>query len=398
MVVAGEASADQHGAALVRALHRSRPEVRCWGAGGVLMRAEGFEAVVPAEQLAVAGLTEVLLSLPRIWSLGRKLAAEAAQRHPAAIVLIDLPDFNLRLAKRLAPLGIPVVYYVSPQIWAWRQHRVAQIKQLVTQMLCILPFEQTFYQKHGVSAQFVGHPLAEEIPTPLERNAAREELGIQAQHYPVLALVPGSRPKEVKRHLPAMLQAVRLIKRRFPGVLAVIPVASTIPRRTVQRLIKGAGVAAMVVEGQASQSVAASDAAMVCSGTATLQTALLNRPMVVVYKLSWLSYVILRRMVKVPFISLVNLIANRRVVPELIQGEVTAAKLYDETRRFLEDPAERLRLAYDFNQLRQRLGDGHTAAKVAAAVLNYVPEARRITRPLPGTLNAVRPRPGSEPA
>lgn len=390
MIVAGEASADQHGESLVQALRAQRPGIATWGAGGDSMARAGFEVVVPARKLAVAGLTEVVFALPRIaWQM-RKLVREARRRRPAVIVLMDLPDFNLRLAKRLHPLQIPIVYYISPQLWAWRPKRVEQIKAWVTQMLCILPFEHAFYLKHGVRAQFVGHPLVEQLPPSPNRARARQTLGISGTEGPVIALLPGSREQEVKRHLPIMLRSVQLLKRRHPDLQSIIPVANTIRRQSVERLIRRHKVPAVVVDAQAVDALSASDVAVVCSGTATLQAALLSRPMVVVYRVSWLTYFLLKRMVKVPFISLVNLIAGRKVVPELVQGELTAARVDEEVRHTLEDPLLRVRLTQDYTEIRQALGRGGTAATVARVVLDYVPERRRTTQPVPGTLPAVR--------
>jgi lipid-A-disaccharide synthase len=368
LIVAGEASADLHGASLVAALRTLSPSTRLWGAGGAAMRSAGFEADVRAERIAVAGLTEILTALPRIWRCLRRLERLARERRPAVIVLIDLPDFNLRLARRLRSLGIPIVYYISPQLWAWREKRVEQIRALVDQMLCILPFEQSFYERHGVRAQFVGHPLVRQLAGGIDRNQAKNSLGLTSEQGPVLALLPGSRPKEVSRHLPPMLEGVKRIKRYFPNAIPVIPVASTIQRRRVQSLVDRAGVPAVIVDGQAVEALAASDVAVVCSGTATLQAALLGRPMVVVYRVSWLTYQIVRRLVRVSQIALVNLIAGRAVVPELVQDRLTPAAIDAEVRRFLEDPL-----------LRIRTRQGQGAAHEAQARAGRRPEVGAVT-------------------
>ncbi len=390
MIVAGEASADDHGAALLAALLRARPGIHCWGVGGRAMKELGFECVYDAQAISIAGLTEVLFAIPRIFMILRRLTHLVGSRRPDVVVLLDLPDFNLRLAKRLQHLQIPVVYYISPQVWAWRSGRVEQIRELVSQMLCILPFEQTFYQERGVRAQFVGHPLVEALPEHPDRKQARLSLGIGSEQQPVIALLPGSRPKEVSRHLSVMLEALKLTKRQFPDLLAVIPVASTIPRKSIEKYTRRAGIAVQVIDGQSTQALIACDAAVVCSGTSTLQTALLNRPMVVVYKTSWLTYRIVKRLVKVAYISLVNLIAEREVVPELVQSAMTPSAIDGELRAFLEDPVARIRLGQVFTSIRRKLGGAPTAERVAGIVLNYVPEARRLTTPVPGTMNTVR--------
>jgi lipid-A-disaccharide synthase len=374
MIVAGEASADLHGAKLVETLRLARSELHVWGVGGKAMREVGFDAVVPAEKISVAGLTEVLFAIPRIWGILRKLTALVKERRPDVVVLIDLPDFNLRLAQRIHALGIPIVYYISPQVWAWRQKRVELIRKVVTQMLVILPFEQAFYQKHGVRAQFVGHPLVEELPEAPDRDAARRNLNISDRGQPVIAILPGSRDKEVSRHLPVMLEGIRLLKRHFPELVAFVPVASTIPMAHVQRLIAKSGVRVNAVPEGATEVLSAADAAVVCSGTATLQTALLSRPMVVVYRVSWLTYQILKRLVKVAHIALVNLIANRRLVTELVQGDLTAENISTELRKLLEDPVARMRLNQEFAGIRRALGRGGTATQVSRVVLNYIPD------------------------
>jgi lipid-A-disaccharide synthase len=374
MIVAGEASADLHGAKLVESLRGARPQLHVWGVGGAAMRAEGFDAVVPAEKISVAGLTEVLFAIPRLWGILRRLTALVAERRPDVVVLIDLPDFNLRLARRIKKLGIPVVYYISPQVWAWRKKRVHMIREVVTQMLVILPFEQSFYQEHGVSAQFVGHPLVEELPESPDRDRARRELGVAEKASPVLAVLPGSRHKEVTRHLPVMLEGVRLLKLRFPDLSALVPVASTIPMRLVESIVSASGVRGVTpVAEKATECLAAADAAIVCSGTATLQTALLARPMVVVYRASWLTYQILKRLITVTHIALVNLIAGRRLVAELIQGELTPKNIETEVVKLLDDPVHRMRLNQEFQAIRKSLGRGGTATQVARVVLNYIP-------------------------
>ncbi|MEZ4273204.1 MAG: lipid-A-disaccharide synthase [Myxococcota bacterium] len=376
MIVAGEASADLHGAALVAELKRRMPDLSLWGAGGDAMVERGFEAVVPAQALAVAGLTEVLLALPRLLGAMRHLVDLGRTRLPDVIVLIDLPDFNLRLAKRLKGLGIPIVYYVSPQLWAWRPRRVRQIRQRISKMLCILPFEIPFYRRHNVPAQFVGHPLVELLRNPPERQQARRGLGLDEGFGPVLALLPGSRYKEVSRHLPIMLDGVGILRHRFPDLQVVIPAANTIPHQLVEQLVQASGVEAQITQGQATECLAAADVAVVCSGTATLQAALVGRPMVVVYRVSWLTFFILKRLVKVAYIALVNLVAGRRLVPELIQSQFTAKAVDTEVGVLLSDSAARVRLATELRSLRDDLDGGDPAVHVANVVCHYLKTAK----------------------
>lgn len=381
MIVAGESSADLHGAELVVELTRQRPDLPLFGVGGPKMRAHGFEALIPAESMSLAGLTEVFFALPRMFGYMKQLVRAAVARRPAVVVLIDLPDFNLRLAKRLKKHNIPVVYYISPQLWAWRKGRVAQIRRYVDRMLVILPFEKEFYDQHGVPVEFVGHPLVEELPLKPDAEQARQTLGLPPRPQPIIALLPGSRTKEVTRHLPVMLKSVALLRRRYPTLMPVLPIANTISEELVQSLVRAADVEVHLVSERSTEVLSAADAAIVCSGTSTLQTALLERPMVVVYRVSWLSYLILKRLVKVAHIALVNLIANRRLVPELVQDAFTPSNVCEKITFFLDHPDQRATLTRDLAQLRESLGQGGTAVRVTATILSFLPTESKEKQP-----------------
>ena len=375
MIVAGEASADLHGAEVVAQLNTRYPALNIFGVGGKAMRAHNFEALVPAEEMSLAGLTEVLLGLPKMFRIMSLLTAQVKIRRPAVVMLIDLPDFNIRLARRLKKIGIPVVYYISPQIWAWRQGRVEQIRQFIDKMLVILPFEKEFYKKHEVDVEFVGHPLVEELSGAPTQREARAQLGLGSTQAPVVALMPGSRRKEVSRHLPVMLQAIALLRQESPNLRALIPVASTISQDWVTQLVGKTGVDAQIIDGQAVEIIRAADAAVVCSGTSTLQTALLHRPMVVVYKVSWLTHVILRRLIKVAHIALVNLIAGKELVTELVQNAFTPRRLTDELRIILNNADKQQTLRLGFDEIRATLGDGAVASRVVDALADYLPQS-----------------------
>jgi len=375
MIIAGESSADLHGSELVEELSLRCPNLQLFGVGGPKMRSGGFEALIDAESMSLAGLTEVFFALPRMFRYMRLLLRAAIRRRPAVVVLIDLPDFNLRLAKRLKKYNIPVIYYISPQLWAWRKGRVEQIKKYVDRMLVILPFEKEFYDQAGVPVEFVGHPLVEELPLKPDPEAARRKLGISPGSKPVIALLPGSRKKEVSRHLPIMLRSVQLLKKRYPSLISVLPVANTIEPALVQSLVHAADVEVQIIQEQSTEVISAADAAIVCSGTTTLQTALLARPMVVVYRVSWLSYLVLKRLVKVAHIGLVNLIAQRRLVPELIQNSFTPENVCDEITFFLEHQSDTALLTRELEQLRETLGQGGTAKRVTDTILGFIPSA-----------------------
>lgn len=379
-MVAGEASADAHGAQVLGALKAQYGAVSVFGIGGPALRAQGMEVLVGAEDMALAGLTEVLWALPRmvrtLWSLVRTAQA----RQPCVAVLLDLPDFNLPLAKRLKKLGIPVIYYISPQVWAWRAGRVRHIRRWVDKMLVILPFEEAFYRRHAVPAEFVGHPLTEHLPDPSPEEG-KQLARARLRHLPVdgrvVALLPGSRRKEVLRHLPVMLAAVAQLRQQgHDGLMALVPVASTLEPQWVQDIVDASGISVRVLRGQHQDALLACDAAMVCSGTATLETALIGRPMVVVYRVSALSYHILRWLISVAHIALVNLIAQERLVPELVQGDMTAQALANETATWLVPSPKRTLLMHKLRALRDRLGYRRPSSAVAQAIEHYLPAHR----------------------
>ena len=344
LVVALEASADLHGAAVLRELRALRPGLRAFGAAGPLLRAEGCEALVRAEDLSVMGIAEVLPALPRILRALRTLRRAAAERQPGAALLIDSPDFNLRLARKLRSAGVPVAYFIGPSVWAWRTYRVRQIARDVSRMLVILPFEAEFYARHGVRAVYVGNPLVDAprlgtavaAPVSPERRAdMRRTLGLES-NGPVIALLPGSRKQEVRRLWPAMLDAARAVRARMSGLQLVVPVAPTVRREWL-----GTDLPVSFVEGRAPEVLGAADVAVVASGTATLEAALAQVPTIVVYRLSWLSWIVGKLLVRIPFISLVNLIAGRGVVPELLQGECTGDRIARSVETLLTSEAAR---------------------------------------------------------
>ena len=363
MMVAGEASADLHGAELVKEL-KARGTDDIFGVGGPAMRALGFEARHPAEAISVAGLTEVVFALPRLIRMLGDLVELAVDKRPDVVVLIDLPDFNLRLAKRLKKRGFKVVYYISPQLWAWRKKRVELIKRYVDRMLVILPFEEAFYRSHQVSVDFVGHPLVEEIEEVMSSSDARRHFSLLPGDE-VLALLPGSRRKEVERLLPTMLESFQRLRQIKPKLIALIPVASTLQESDLRaQAPAGTLEGVRFVREQAPEVVRASNAAIVCSGTSTLQTALLHTPMVIVYRVSWLTFAILKRLVKVAHIGLVNLIAGKRLVPELIQKDCSPEQIVDAVSPLLHETPERQRMLEGFESLQATLGEPGVSKRV----------------------------------
>jgi len=367
LIVAGEASADLHAARVLEELRRLRPGLTAFGVGGPRLREAGLEALYPAEDISVMGLVEVLPRIPRILSILRGLARAAEARRPKVALLVDLPDFNLRLARKLKALGVKVVYYISPTIWAWRRGRAFQIAKVVERMLCILPFEPEAYRGTGVQAAFVGHPFAER-PEPGPPGDYRRGLGL-APGRTTVALVPGSRRSELKRLFPPMLEAAERIRAVHPDVQFVVPVAPTLSRdQLAPFLASHATLDVTLVDGRTDEVVGASDASLVKSGTSTLEAGLMLRPLVVVYKFSWLSYLVARLLVRLTFFSLVNLLVGRRVVPELLQGGASPEAMAAEVLAVLpEGPARQAQLE-GLRQVRAALGEPGAPERVAHVV------------------------------
>lgn len=376
--VAGESSGDQLGAALIAALRARVPDMRCYGVAGTKMRAAGCDVWASSEELAVMGLIEPLRRLPHLLRLRGRLRSRFRAERPHAFIGIDAPAFNLGLEAQLKRAGLHTVQYVSPQVWAWRQSRVRAIKRACDLVLCLLPFETDFYERHGVRALFVGHPLADEIPLDVDRAAARSALGIDADAA-LIALLPGSRIGEVERLGSDFLAAARWLKVRRPHVEFVAPMACAAVRRVFERQVAAAGMQSVrVLDGQAHRALAAANVVLVASGTATLETLLSKRPMVVAYRFGALTAFLLRRfaLVKVPYFSQPNLLVGQRLVPEFFQEEVTAEALGAALLAELEDPARAVRLEEEFRRVHERLRRGG-AERAAAAILELVKESAR---------------------
>jgi len=345
-ISAGEASGEHYGALLIEALKgqlsATGQTARFFGMGGERMADAGLERVVRSEDMAVMGITEVLRHLPRIYREYRKLKQAIRERRPDVAVLIDFPDIHFKLAEELHRLGIPVIFFVSPQLWAWKKHRIELVKKYVSRMLVIFPFEEPFYRERGVAAEFVGHPLAE-LPLPsITREQFAGENALNSEKT-WIGLLPGSRSKEIRDNLPEILRAARELS--GTGFQFLVPLASTLngkQRDDVRQLIaiQGAGLDIRLVD-EARAALLHARASVVASGTATVEAALIGNPFVVVYRVSPLTYAIAKRVVKVPHVAMANLIAGKRVVPELIQNDFTAANIVQQIERLLPDGAPR---------------------------------------------------------
>jgi len=365
-ISAGEVSGDQHAAALLTELRRLRPDLSAWGVGGPRLADADQRQLAGIEQLSLVGITEVLPRLGSILSLLRRLGRELKRRRPAIVLLVDAPDFNLRLAKAAHALGLRVVYFITPQVWAWRRGRLRDIRRTVDLALCILPFEEAFFTAAGVRAEYVGHPLVDLVRPSAPGVQLRAVLGLDPTR-PVIALLPGSRRSEVRALLPSLLGAATLLARRTPRPQFVVPAASPALLPLLAPLA-GEPLAARIVEGRAWDCLAAADAAVVASGTATLETALIGTPFVTVYRLSPLSHAIAMRLVHVRWASLPNLLLGEPAVLELIQNQCRPETIAAEIERFLDDPAAAVRLGNKCGKVRALLGPGAAAARAAAAV------------------------------
>jgi lipid-A-disaccharide synthase len=394
LIVAGEASGDLYGSLLMRAMGGAGQAVEFAGIGGPSMRSTGLQSLGDAGALGVTGFLEVLGSARAIWGAyrgaGRMLSAPDSR--PDLALLIDYPDFNLRLARKARGAGVPVLYFVSPQVWAWRKGRIGQIAGTVDRMLVILPFEEEFYRRAGVPVEFVGHPLLDLVRVDRTRDQALRPLGLDPSR-PVVAMLPGSRANELQAHLPAMLEAAVLLRDEFRDLQFVIPVAPTLDGGAIRARVasafsrgsgggrSGEGESWALIGENRYNVIAASDAAVVASGTATLETALLGVPLVVVYRMNALTYALARMLSDVPHIGMPNLIAGERVAPELVQSACTGARIAGELRRILTDPRAAEAMRRGLAGVRSRLGRPGAISRVAAAAWDMIHAGERARAP-----------------
>ena len=395
MLITGEASGDHHGASLVKAIRDERPDLQFefFGSGGAEMRAAGVEIVRDIATFNIVGAEEFLTGFRRIWKAFYGLRDTAVERKPDLIVFIDYPDFNMRLARKLKRLGFATVYYITPQVWAWRQHRVRALRRDFDKLLVILPFEKDFYEKSGVPVEFVGHPLLDSVKTSVSREEFCNRYGLDSSRK-LIALLPGSRRKEIKENLPHILGAVeKLGNSDFDFVL---PRASTIPLKYIMsvatafggKIESNPGKSAAcdtlvlgnsrihVLQGDAQNAIRQAVLAVAASGTIVLETGVIGTPMIVVYRVSWLNWRLFRWMIKVDYFGLVNLIAGREVVPELIQNDFTGNRLYNLVIEVVGDNHRLERIRKDLDTVREQLGTG-ASSRAARAVLQTIAGIKR---------------------
>jgi len=364
LLVAGEASADLHGSHVVRELKRIDPSVHMYGIGGEELRRAGMAILFDARDLSVVGIVEVVSRLPHIRKVFNTLKRQIEEAPPRLLILLDYPDFNLRLAAVAKKHRVPVLYYISPQIWAWRQGRVKKIARIVDQMAVVFPFEVPLYEKEGVPVQFVGHPLLDrEIPA-FDSAGSLEAFGMKPG-WPVIGLLPGSRKSEIERLLPVMLAAAERIRKEYPLAQFIIPVAPGIRREEIETWVAQKKVPVTMVENQLHRALQVCSLVLVASGTATLETALMKKPMIILYKISFLTYLIGRLMIRVPCIGLANIVAGTQVVPELIQADASPQRIAGEALALLKSPERLAAMERDLGRIRERLGAPGASARVA---------------------------------
>jgi lipid-A-disaccharide synthase len=356
-ISAGEASGDLYASRVVAAM----PDAQFFGCAGPKMQAEGVRAVVDSRSIAVVGIVEVIRHIPRIYGEFRKLKKAILSEKPDAAVLVDAPDFNLRLAKFLKRQGVPVVYLIAPQAWAWRQGRVKTLRATVTRLLSIFPFEEEFFTRHGVPTTYIGHPLARIVRASMTREEFCAKFGLPADKK-IVVLLPGSRHGEVERHLDDLIEAAKRLEGRGLAFVLALPGGFG---NTFSERIRGSSIQ-VIVEGVTWDALAHAEMALAASGTVTIEAALLGCPVVTFYKVNALSWILGRWLVRVPFLSMVNLVAGRKIAPELIQGEMSGATIAAEAARLLDDPAAMETMRAGLKEVAVRLASERDPMEIAA--------------------------------
>jgi len=371
LIVAGEASGDLHGANLVRAMKRLDPGVNIQGIGGKKMEEAGVDIMIPSSEMAVVGFVEVFARLNSIIRANLKLKSHLKNSRPDLLILIDYPDFNINLARTANRYKIPVLYYISPQVWAWRRGRIKKIARRVDRMAVILPFEEELYHKTGMEVEYVGHPILDSIPQNQDQDVVSRDMGLKDGH-PIVGLLPGSRNQEIKNLLPLMIKSVEIMSSRYNDLRCVLPMASTVSPDLVQAAISQSTVEIRISREDIFRTLSVCDVALVESGTATLETAIAEVPMVIVYRFSLLSFWISKMVVKVPYVGLVNLVAGEEIVPELIQDEITPQFLADKALAIIENDRKKEEMIEKLRMVKGNLGRGGASERTAGIAMEMM--------------------------
>jgi len=373
MIVAGEASGDMHGANLIKAMRDQAPGLSVCGMGGPELIAAGMTPLYDAAKLSVVGLSEVFSHIGDIRAALQLLTKRLADEPPDLLILIDLPDFNLMLAKKAKKLGVSIYYYISPQVWAWRSGRINKIKRLVNKVAVILPFEKEFYAQRGMEVDFVGHPLIDSVKTTKNKAEFLNDQQLDPQNRKIIGILPGSRRKEVSTMLPIFLETARILEKKFGKMLFLVPVAATLDDSVFEEAgLSESGLDVRLIRGNRYELMSACDVVLAASGTVTLELAILNIPMVVAYRVSTLSHLVGHRLIKVRFASLVNIIADREVVPELLQDDATSEKISRKIIYLLESTEARAQMKKELLEVTSQLGEPGASARAASLALTMV--------------------------
>lgn len=363
LVVAGENSGEKYGAGLIHEFKKIQPSLSFFGIGGKKMAEEGIEILFPTEELAVVGGIEILSHLPRIKKIFDRITKEIKSRKPKAAVLIDSPDFNLRLAKKLRKLDVPVLYYISPTVWAWRKGRLKAIKKTVDKMLLIFPFEEAIYKERGIDCSYVGHPLKERVKISLSKEEFYKKYGLNSQKK-LITLLPGSRKSELKYHMPVLLKALERIKKEYEPQFVLV-LAESLDKDFLLRFISPRFEDLKILTEHGYEAMAFSDLVLSACGTANLETALLETPLISFYRISPLTYFLGVKFVKIKNYSIVNILAGRQIVPELIEHRFTPENIFEEVKKILENEELRSEIKANFRQIKARLGEERASQNAA---------------------------------
>lgn len=375
MVSAGEASSDAHAAHALDALRSLNVEFNSFGMGAGELKASGTELIVDCRELAVIGIVDVLLNYHKFLKRLRRLRQEMKARKPDLLLLVDYPDFNLKLAETAKALDIPVLFYVSPQVWAWRAGRVPRIGSLVSHMAVLFPFEVEIYKKHDIPVSYVGNPVVADAVSSMSKKEACEHFQLDSG-APVVSLLPGSRNGEIARNLPPMLASAKLIAKQIPGCQFLLPVAPTLELAAVKQAASDNSPDNLhILSVNSRDAMRAADVALVASGTATLETALIGTPMVVMYIVNKINYAIMKRLIKIPNISLVNIVAGKRIVPELVQHEATPNAMADHVISLLNNEVERATMLQELIEVKRKMGDAGASQRVAKLILKLTQQS-----------------------
>lgn len=369
MIIAGEASGDLHAAKLVNAVKSRDASIAFYGIGGEDMRKAGVDIMVDAAELAVVGLVEIWAHRKVIFGALDLMRESIRQQPPDLLILVDYPEFNLRLAKTAKDNNVRVLYYISPQVWAWRQHRVKKIRQRVDMMAVVFPFEESFYQEHNVPVEFVGHPLVDEVRASADRDSLCQEFGLDASK-PVIGLFPGSRRSEIKRLLDTILQSAACLKQQFPDVQFLLPLAPGLKQSDLQvHLDTQPALEVKVIADRAYDVMQACDLIVTVSGTVTLEIALIGTPLIIINKVAWLTYILVHRMLKIKHIGLCNIVADKRIAPELIQHDATPDRICEQMAALLAHPEQRQQMKQELAGIENLLGKKGGIENTARLVL-----------------------------